>query len=617
MSVFLDHLLRAVRSRLVRFDPEWGGAEFALQVTLISFLAYVVPWTASRAWNLPGEIAWVGVTVAQYAAWFVVGGSRTQLWRTSLAALAISFIGVALGVRLAEPPILAAGATAMATVGAFALQAWRADAFVPALALPYTIAFTAYYDPDPNDLIPYLGTAIVAGVLYLVVRFALWPRRRRIDLAALSHAHRGELEGVLDHPRSTRRLRRTLRRMHLRALEIEARVRSVRPDLARALAAARVLVTQAAMEARGDASILGDARRALDPSGTIDDARWPLAAQLRAMVVQAAIAPDAAWTPKPEGLHEGTEAPPPPVPRRAAAVALACVGAIALGAWLSPERWAWAYITAMLVFYGIADGDDVVLKGWRRIGGTLAGGLAGLLAARFLTGHVAIEVPVIVALQFAAVWVQARSYTAMVACYTALVAMFFAATGDDVTPILMLRFWETVVGALAGTLAARLVERSTAFPEARATLADLLDATSDMLREEGAADRPSALFAELQKVLEPTRLSGVMRFSRFDRRAVERRIGHVAQLVHAAELIEVTGPGHDRHGNPDPGIAIALRDMNALGCALREERTPLATERLPDVDTSGSDTPNAHAVRDLVRQARWLRNDFATGWAER
>lgn len=183
----------------------------------------------------------------------------------------------------------------------------------------------------------------------------------------------------------------------------------------------------------------------------------------------------------------------------------------------------------------------------------------------------------IVALQFAAVWVQARSYAATVACHTALVAMSFAATGDDVAPVLALRFWGTVVGAPAGAPAARLVERSRAVPQARETLAELLDATVAMLRGERPG-RPTALFAEVRRVLEPARLRGPSRMGRADRRAVERRIGRVARLVHDAEVIGTLDPGGRRAGDAGPDVAPAIRDMTVLRDALGANRPPAVAD---------------------------------------
>ena len=182
-----ERCVSGVRQRGDPCDPRVSAGADSASLTRASRPSTKV--FALAVMGRPGEIAWVGVTVARYAAWFVVGGSRAELWQTSLAALVMSVLGVALGVRLAKPPALAAGATALATAGAFAVQAWRADAFVPALALPYALAFAAYCDPAADDLIPYFGAVVAAGAIYLAVRFALWPGRRRIDLAALVEAH--------------------------------------------------------------------------------------------------------------------------------------------------------------------------------------------------------------------------------------------------------------------------------------------------------------------------------------------------------------------------------------------------------------------------------------------
>ncbi len=585
----VNHRLARV---LERFDPGFVWAEYAARVTLTCVLSCLPLLALAHGRDLPEAGAWLGMTAAQYIAWFVVGDSRGQRLRLSIATTGFAAAGVAWGASL-DSAAWTVAAVVGSTAAAFAL--WRVSEGLrtAALGCSYMMVLTRYYAPTPGDETWLIGATLGACVIALAVRFALWPEGRaprrdalvRVYLRNLSvlagRASRRRGSGRASRRRgsgraSRRRGCRAIARLQARAAPIEAALVAqgdTGTRIADRLAELRVRTTEAVLARPADAPTLAVPEHA----ATRDDP---------ARVFPAA-------TTGPTGGERLV-----PALQRAAQVAVALALAIPIGMWLAPERWAWSYLAALLMFYGTATSDDVTAKGWHRIGGTLLGAVAGIGLADVLGGHTWTAIAAILVLQFLAVYLQRFGYAASMLATTALLVLFFAVTGNAVPSIAELRFEETLAGAAAGLLAAAFVFPSRATTRSDAAFVDLASRLGAVLRAEvpvGPAARAlCADLVSLRDTLTATRLASLARRGgRADAARLDRRVRLAAALVQDVERIEL----HD-----------GATDERLLRRLARTLDTELATVRREAPPRGG----RARADDDAVAALRALRNTIGS-----
>jgi hypothetical protein len=153
--------------------------------------------------------------------------------------------------------------------------------------------------------------------------------------------------------------------------------------------------------------------------------------------------------PEPSGLA--------PTTRQAVQAVVAGAIAIGVGELISPQRWYWAVITAFVVFAGTTSRGDLLVKGFRRVLGTLAGVLAGMVVAVLLAGHPAVVVTLLLVSLFLAFYALRVSYSLMSFFITVTLGLLYDLLGTFTTELFLVRLAETVVGAVAGSVAAVLV----------------------------------------------------------------------------------------------------------------------------------------------------------------
>ena len=305
--------------RTLWFDPDLLQMEEAARITAVTVLSFASLTALASVAGLPKEGAWIGGTVAQYAAWFVIVPDHDRHLRLACGSLACGFLGAMAGVALAGHPDVLAVAAILLT--AFALKARSANATTVALAGPYALVFAAYYDPDRGYLAWYAACIAVAACIYLVVRFVVWGRDRPQLTGTLVAVHRRVLEKL---ERVEKPGHRRLRRMHVTIVPIEERLSNGdghHRRLARRLARVRVLTTAKAL-------------------GTAKLARCRA---LRGGTLRREAAREVDLTA--QGLRASPAPPPPAVGgttgRAIAAPALLAMALVLpVAMWLSPERWA-------------------------------------------------------------------------------------------------------------------------------------------------------------------------------------------------------------------------------------------------------------------------------------
>lgn len=174
-----------------------------------------------------------------------------------------------------------------------------------------------------------------------------------------------------------------------------------------------------------------------------------------------------------------------PSTRQAVQATLACALAILAGELLSPQRWYWAVIAAFVVFAGTSSAGETLMKGYRRVAGTLVGILTGTVVAIAVTGHLPVVVALLFVCIFAGFYLMPLSYGAMVFFITVMLGLLYSLLGTFTPGLLVLRLEETAIGAAAGCLAALVVLPTSTRSAMRAATADFLDRLAGFVEDTG------------------------------------------------------------------------------------------------------------------------------------
>ncbi|MGW1258845.1 FUSC family protein [Streptomyces sp. NPDC002513] len=146
-----------------------------------------------------------------------------------------------------------------------------------------------------------------------------------------------------------------------------------------------------------------------------------------------------------------------PATRQAFQATAACAFAVVVGQALSYERWYWAVGTTWWIFVNTASRGETLVRGFRRVVGTVTGIVAGLLVAVPLHGAPAPTAALIAACVFGIFYTAAPSYSWMMFFVTVMAGLLYGLLGVLRPGLLGLRLAETGVGALGAALAVVLV----------------------------------------------------------------------------------------------------------------------------------------------------------------
>ncbi|MEU6406642.1 FUSC family protein [Streptomyces sp. NPDC046985] len=146
-----------------------------------------------------------------------------------------------------------------------------------------------------------------------------------------------------------------------------------------------------------------------------------------------------------------------PTTRAAAQVALGSALAIAGGEFLSSQRWYWAVLTCWIVFLNTSSTGEILVKGYRRLLGTVLGVVAGIVLAGLVGPHTWTALALVLAFVFAMFYTAPLSYTLMSFFVTAALGLLYTLLHTYSLAVLVLRVEETALGAACGVIAAAVV----------------------------------------------------------------------------------------------------------------------------------------------------------------
>jgi uncharacterized membrane protein YccC len=444
------------------------------------------------------------------------------------------------------------------------------------------------------------SVALVTVVLSRPVSAPMLGFVRRSYRARLTQALSAAIQ-LLEAPQPTRsdtkRLQRRVTRLHDAALAIEGELDSVEDgeaaDLRRRILGSELAVQRLAGEIgeliRGNAPaeqrqpVAGQlvslrewivsgvpepprrlAAQTLDagPAGPARSTMWAIAEVVDAIERARRPAQEvdlSAYTPPTAPPERTATEKLSPTVRRAIQATIGCGLAIVAGELMSDQRWYWAVITAFMTFVGTSSAGQTLVKGFRRVAGTLVGVVAGTVVASLLTGHLGLVVAVTFLCVFAGFYALSLSYGLMTFFITLMLGMLYSLLGTFTPELLLLRLEETAIGALAGMAAAVLVVPTTATAAAREATAKVLDrihqfvgdavavlADGDSINLVDAARDIDAELASLHAAAEPiVHRASLLRNRRSDTRLslalLDSAAYHVRAMAANAEVAALAG----------------------------------------------------------------------------
>ncbi|MFF4231718.1 FUSC family protein [Streptomyces sp. NPDC001820] len=202
-----------------------------------------------------------------------------------------------------------------------------------------------------------------------------------------------------------------------------------------------------------------------------------------------------------------------PTTRQAFQATFACGIALAAGQLISPDRWYWAVATAWWIFVNTASRGETLVRGFRRVLGTVTGIAAGLLVAIPIAGAPAPTAALVAVCVFGIFYTAAASYSWMMFFVTVMAGLLYGLLGVLHPGLLLLRFEETAAGALGAALGVALILPLTTHAATDAWIRRALHCVhrctttaARRLAGDEQAD-PAPLAAELELLLGRVRLS--------------------------------------------------------------------------------------------------------------
>ncbi|WP_328883842.1 FUSC family protein [Streptomyces sp. NBC_00299] len=217
------------------------------------------------------------------------------------------------------------------------------------------------------------------------------------------------------------------------------------PDASPAVQDAFRAIGEAARAVLGLRIALGGAPDEADDSPATARSREELDAEDAVLDVE-----EEAPSEEPAGLRR-------PTTRAAVQVAVGSTLAIIGGELLSRDRWYWAVLTCWIVFLNTASTGEILVKGYRRLLGTVLGVLAGIVLAGAVGRHTWTAFALVLLFVFAMFYSAPLSYTLSSFFVTAALGLLYTLLQTYSLSVLVLRIEETALGAACGVIAAAVV----------------------------------------------------------------------------------------------------------------------------------------------------------------
>ncbi|MET9971106.1 FUSC family protein [Streptomyces sp. NPDC006356] len=289
--------------------------------------------------------------------------------------------------------------------------------------------------------------------------------------------------------------------------------------------------------------------------------------------------------------------------------------ALVVGQLVSGQRWYWAVGATWWIFVNTTSRGETLVRGFRRVLGTVIGIGLGLLVAVPLHGAPVPTTALLALCVFGIFYTAAVSYTWMMLCVTVLAELLYGLLGVLDPALLALRLAETGVGAVGAALAVLFVLPVTTHTVTDAWIQRALRCVHEATAEAAArlagdetAD-PASRVAELEQLLGRVRLAvAPLVHPLHPMAARKRRARHVLSLLDdcAREIRGLVAGAADPVASHDARLAAACWRVEAAVEALTHGTTiPVPTTRPADSDPALTHLHSLErALADLAQPLR-------------
>ncbi|MEV6548375.1 FUSC family protein [Streptomyces sp. NPDC051597] len=286
--------------------------------------------------------------------------------------------------------------------------------------------------------------------------------------------------------------------------------------------------------------------------------------------------------------------------------------ALAIGQLLSQERWYWAVGATWWIFVNTTSRGETLVRGFRRVLGTVIGIVCGVAVAIPLHGAPVPSAVLIALCVFGIFYTAAVSYTWMMLAVTVMASLLYGLLGVLNTDLLALRLFETGVGLAGSALAVLLVLPVTTHTTTDSWVRHALhsvraSAAAAAARLAGEDADPTPHITELEHTLARVRLSLAPLVHplnpRRARKARARQIlGYLDDCAREARNLALVAA--DAEASHDQRLAAACERVEAAVAALvATPATEVAAARPPAVEhkAAAAEHPALAHLHELER----------------
>ena len=418
----------------------------------------------ARAHLVDGGTALLGVLVAIFATFQANDPApRARKITAALLALPAAFaVSVTALLSAIHPVAGAVGFLALAFAGVW-VRRYGPRGFGLGMMAIVTAFYALFLQLHPVQL-PAALVAIVLGTLAAwITLFLILPDSPHLALASARagfEARLGLIEAATERARADvtsaadDALRAHLVELDAAAVTIDGLVAGDAFVLdARRRSAIRIALLEAEV-----ATAENVRARTAQPSAATGVAPSALRARVQATLQEAIDAPfGGADAPISSGAKPPDIGGMKPATRQAFQLTTASALAMVLGTAIPPHQYAWALLTAFIVYAGSASAAEARRRAFARTIGTAAGVGVALVAMELVKQHTPLEFALAFVGLFIAMYVFRMSYIAFTFFVTITIAMIYDVVGRPTDELLMARLIETIVGTVCGALAATVV----------------------------------------------------------------------------------------------------------------------------------------------------------------
>ncbi|WP_273204578.1 FUSC family protein [Marinobacter subterrani] len=519
----------SVRDTLLLYDPCLVRLIFASRAVLGLALVAVFCWylAGELGYDLSGVM--LGVVSAQFSLLLARQPARATRIITCLIMIPGYWLGLILVHAVAGQPAFQIILLPIMVGLGFWLQNGRSRLATMIMAAAWIFMFTIYFQAQHGPLVWHMAAVGISVPIMMTLRFLVWSEDRPVPPSVILRSHQLILIRAAQRAATAKHRADVLGWLHKSMVPV---IRSLtpHPDVDAGTQAA-LLEQQRAVEIE----LLRAPDRGAEIAGTLAD--HPNVGSAPASPAGAAQdrtgdVPEVEAEEKTEPVRSSAAA----ISRgRAIQVTAAVMPAALAGYLISHERWPWAVLVAMFMFFGTENSGRLLSKGVQNVIGVIAGVALAIVLSTVLPPVLWLEFAVILVLTFLAFYLIPVHYAAGMAAVTALIGQALALGGGDIDVLLQLRLTEVLAGAAFGLFAGLWLMPERASDNVRSACANLLNDVANVLDPDQTGVGPVRLRENLAAAYSAAdfgRLAGLL----IDGTGMRTALVEMAQLQHLTEL---------------------------------------------------------------------------------